>query len=93
VQSTPSESAVREAVGMIRVKYDERANAAYIYLLERAVKPSVAKSYPCDPIEVGGMINLDFDQDGRLIGVEVLAARSKLPLELLSGDAPNADPS
>jgi len=35
--------------------------------------------YPCDPVEVGGMINLDFDENGRLVGVEVLAASSKLP--------------
>jgi uncharacterized protein YuzE len=39
--------------------------------------------YPCDPVEVGGMINLDFDEQGRLIGIEVLAASSKLPKYLL----------
>jgi uncharacterized protein YuzE len=39
--------------------------------------------YPCDPVDVGGMINLDFDGDGRLVGVEVLAASSKLPQYLL----------
>jgi uncharacterized protein YuzE len=39
--------------------------------------------YPCDPVEVGGMINLDFDEHGRLIGVEVLAANKKLPQFLL----------
>ncbi|WP_185011044.1 DUF2283 domain-containing protein [Crossiella cryophila] len=37
----------------------------------------------CDPIEVDGMINLGFDGDGRLIGIEVLAATSKLPRRLL----------
>ncbi|MFF8315561.1 DUF2283 domain-containing protein [Streptomyces bobili] len=39
--------------------------------------------YPCDPIEVNGMINLDFDADGVLIGIEVLDARSKLPRHVL----------
>ncbi|WP_330288836.1 DUF2283 domain-containing protein [Streptomyces sp. NBC_00576] len=29
------------------------------------------------------MINLDFDKEGRLIGIEVLAASSKLPKHLL----------
>lgn len=39
--------------------------------------------YPCDPIAVDGMINLDFDR-GRLIGIEILdAARPKLPSYLL----------
>ena len=32
------------------------------------------------------MINLDFDRDGRLIGIEVLSASEQLPQELL-GDA------
>lgn len=39
--------------------------------------------YACDPVGVGGMINLDFDEQGRLIGIEVLAASSKLPAYLL----------
>jgi uncharacterized protein YuzE len=30
------------------------------------------------------MINLDFDDQGRLIGIEVLDASSKLPKQLLS---------
>jgi uncharacterized protein YuzE len=34
------------------------------------------------------MINLDFDAEGRLIGVEVLGASDKLPSSLLAlGDA------
>jgi uncharacterized protein YuzE len=40
---------------------------------------------PCDPLEVNGQINLDFDDSGRLIGVEVLDARRLLPGELLFG--------
>ncbi|MBO0915676.1 DUF2283 domain-containing protein [Streptomyces laculatispora] len=39
--------------------------------------------YPCDPVDVGGMTNLEFDEHGRLIGIEVLAAGSKLPEHLL----------
>jgi uncharacterized protein YuzE len=40
---------------------------------------------PLDPIEVGGMINLDLDEDGRLMGLEVLDARSVLSDQLLTG--------
>ncbi|MGN8171862.1 DUF2283 domain-containing protein [Hyphomicrobiales bacterium] len=36
-------------------------------------------TYCCDPNEVDGQINLDFDSDGRLIGIEVLQASEKLP--------------
>jgi uncharacterized protein YuzE len=39
--------------------------------------------YACDPVEVGGMINLDFDEAGFLVGIEVLAASKKLPRYLL----------
>ncbi len=43
----------------------------------------VAHMCPCDPVQVGGTINLDFDEYGRLLGVEVLAADVKLPQYLL----------
>lgn len=68
----------------MRVKFDRRANAAYIYFNEEGASNLVAKTYPCDPTEVDGMINLDFDADGRLIGVEVLDASHKLPSSLLA---------
>lgn len=62
----------------MRVTYDPAANAVMIYLI--AIPPGgVAKTYPCDPSEVDGMINLDFDAEGRLLGIEILDARQKLP--------------
>lgn len=67
----------------VRVTYDQKANAAYVYLADPQARPKVARMYACDPVEVGGMINLDFDADGRLVGIEVLAASSKLPQHLL----------
>lgn len=66
----------------LRVSYDEKADAAYIYLGEMG-PGEIAFMYPCDPIRVGGMINLDFDDGGRLVGVEVLGAASKLPHALI----------
>jgi len=67
---------------MIRVKHDRQADAAYIYLTE--IKPGeVVRTYPCDPQGVDGMINLDFDAAGCLVGVEVLGASRKLPASLL----------
>ncbi|MFJ5216961.1 DUF2283 domain-containing protein [Streptomyces sp. NPDC088354] len=66
----------------LRVTYDRQANAAYVYFSDPAVK--VARCYPCDPVAVDGMINLDFDDQGCLVGIEVLDASSKLPGHLLS---------
>lgn len=75
-----------EATIPLRVTYDSEANAAYIYLAE---EPPTGwrhgKTVPLDPNEVGGMINLDLDEDGRLMGLEVLGARSVLPDLLLTG--------
>ncbi|MEU8984618.1 DUF2283 domain-containing protein [Streptomyces sp. NPDC048309] len=34
-------------------------------------------------MDVEGMVNLDFDEQGRLIGIEVLAAGAQLPEYLL----------
>lgn len=68
----------------MRVEFDAEANAAYIYLVDEIGSGGVAKTYCCDPTEVGGMINLDFDDGGRLLGVEVLDARSYLDPRLLS---------
>ncbi|MFI0417420.1 DUF2283 domain-containing protein [Spongiactinospora sp. 9N601] len=67
----------------LRVTYDAKANAAYIYLNQDDTEARFGWMYPCDPVAVDGMINLDFDVSGRLIGVEVLGARSKLPAHLL----------
>ncbi|MEU4239651.1 DUF2283 domain-containing protein [Actinoplanes sp. NPDC026619] len=67
----------------IRVTYDAKANAAYLYLTDPQAARTVARMYPCDPIDVDGMINLDFDADGRLIGLEVLGASTKLPQYVL----------
>ena len=66
----------------MEVEYDENSDAAYIYL--KKIKPAgVAKTYLCDPREVDGMINLDFDKNGQLIGIEVIDASKKLPQEIL----------
>ena len=69
----------------MRLRYDRHADAAYIQLAEHIGLGGVDHTYLCDPQEVGGMINLDFDAEGRLVGVEVLDASLYLPVELLSG--------
>jgi uncharacterized protein YuzE len=65
------------------IHYDAEADAAYIQLASEIGAGGVAKTYMCDPHEVGGMINLDFDDMGRLIGIEVLDASKRLPLGAL----------
>lgn len=68
----------------MHVTYDSEADAAYIQLADEIGAGGVAHTHVCDPVEVDGMIHLDFDSDGRLLGIEVLGARSTLPPEVLS---------
>lgn len=62
----------------MKITYDVSIDAAYIYLVDY-IKPSeVAKTTPVD-----ASINLDFDAEGKLVGIEVLNASKKLPVEVL----------
>lgn len=67
----------------MRVTYDASVDAAYIQLVDNIGAGGVENTYPCDPREVGGMINLDLDSAGRLVGIEVLDASKLLPPEVL----------
>jgi uncharacterized protein YuzE len=67
----------------MKVQYDPTADAAYIYLDPAHEGIRVARTVPCDPTEAGAEINLDFDADGRLLGIEVLDASRHLASELL----------
>ncbi len=67
---------------MIRIEYDIKADAAYIYF-SKFPAAKVARTYPCDPSEVEGMISLDFDENNVLIGVEVIDASKKLSKEMI----------
>jgi uncharacterized protein YuzE len=69
----------------MRVSYDPEADAAYVYLVDEIGAGGVDRTVPIDPSEVGGMINLDFDAGGRLLGLEILDASRLLPLGLLQG--------
>lgn len=66
----------------MRITYDRSTDAAYIYLVP--IKSGEAtKTYACDPDEIEGMINLDFNAANQLIGVEIQGARNRLPAKLL----------
>jgi uncharacterized protein YuzE len=73
----------------LNVKYDETADAAYISLTSGSETTSFGFTYACDPKEVGGQIHLDFDSDGRLLGIEILQASRLLPKKLLA-DVPRS---
>lgn len=67
----------------MRITYDKSSDAAYIHLVD--IPPGgVANTYCVDDFDlVSDMVNLDFDKDNKLLGIEVLGASSQLPKELL----------
>ena len=67
----------------MRVTYDRAADAAYIYLREIDVGGSKHQC-PVECASANGMIVLDIDGDGRLIGIEVIGARDSWPPQLLA---------
>jgi uncharacterized protein YuzE len=71
----------------MRVTYDPAVDAAYIYLREIEAGGAVY-TYLAKPEIETDMINLDFDREGRLIGIEVLSASHHLPRELIAQAPP-----
>lgn len=62
----------------MRVTFDSRANAAYIYLKDTAAGESAHQELVAER-HTRGMVVLDFDRMGRLIGIEVMDATKTLP--------------
>jgi uncharacterized protein YuzE len=67
-----------------RVEYDTEADAAYIYFVEEIRAGVAARTVPVDGGEDPWMVNLDVDEEGRIVGLEVLDASKRLPPGLLA---------
>lgn len=70
----------------IRFKYDKEADAAYVWLGNSRETGRSARTEVVDLDIENGAINLDFDDGGRLIGIEILGAGKLLPAALLEED-------
>ena len=67
--------------------FEPRTNMAYVYLTDAGDAGTVDYTEPLIIDLPGGsrhLISLDFDADGRLIGIEVDGAANALPLSLLA---------
>lgn len=73
-----------ESSDTVRVTYDKQVDAAYIYFAESIGVNGVARTISLDPQDIRGMVNIDLDHEGRLVGVEVLGARTLLPPEIIA---------
>jgi uncharacterized protein YuzE len=71
-------------VPSLRLEYDRETDAAYVYLCEEIHAGGVARTISVDPQAIRGVVNLDLDDDDRVIGLEVLDASRMLRPELLA---------
>jgi uncharacterized protein YuzE len=70
----------------MRVTYDAAADAAYVYLTGTiADGESATQIHSIMTPGDRGEVALDFDADGRLLGIEVLHASAVLPAAVLAG--------
>jgi len=58
----------------MRIEYDRKANAAYVYIKDKIAAGEVKKT-----ISMNNEIILDFSEKMQLLGVEILNARKYLP--------------
>lgn len=63
----------------MRIEYDKKVDAAYIYLVDDIKEGEAEKT-----IELNNNIILDFDNQGKLIGVEVLNASKVLNQKVIA---------
>lgn len=69
---------------MKKITYDSSIDAAYVYFqLSENTNGIVSKTHCCDPEEVWGMINIDFDKDGKIFWIELIPASLYLSDETL----------
>jgi uncharacterized protein YuzE len=63
----------------LEITYDPKADAAYIYVLSRAGPRDIGETRLCDIALEGASIHVDFDEEGRVAGFEILGASRVLP--------------
>lgn len=59
----------------MRMTFDAEADAAYVYLVPEIAPGGVSQTRQCMIPLPGSDISLDFDADGKLLGIEILGAR------------------
>jgi uncharacterized protein YuzE len=75
---------VNDARVPLRISYEETVNAAYVYLVDEIAVGAALNTVCVDPIDIGGMVNIDLDANGKIIGIEVLDASGMLPAVLMA---------
>jgi uncharacterized protein YuzE len=67
----------------LHVTLDGEGDSAYVYLAERINAGEAVEQVVLDDDRVDGMVVLDLDANGRILGMEVVGASGLLPASLL----------
>jgi uncharacterized protein YuzE len=80
INAQNNDGAYKETKKTIRHTHDREIDAAYINLID-IPDGAATDTYICEnlPEQVKGEIYLDFDKDGRLLGIEIQGADKTLP--------------
>ena len=58
----------------MKIHYDQDVDAAYLHLSDEV---------PSGVVEISEGVNLDLTEDGKIVGIEILDASKKFPLQSL----------
>ncbi len=64
----------QEGVEIMKIHYDQNVDAAYLQLSEEI---------PEGVVEISEGVNLDLTEEGKIVGIEILNASKKFPLQSL----------
>ncbi|WP_171058265.1 DUF2283 domain-containing protein [Modestobacter altitudinis] len=74
----PQESGYRDEQVRLRLTWDREAGAGYLSFTDAAAGTAVSQRVVASPVPRAGDVVLDFDGEGRVLGVEFLG-RGVLP--------------
>ena len=60
----------------VNVKYDPKADAAYIYLADKKTKVAETK-------ELTDEIFVDYDKEGKPLGIEIIGVKDRVPAKTI----------
>jgi len=66
----------------MKITLDKEADAAYIYFKE------ISAGEVTNTISLNESVNIDFDKEGKTIGIEIIDASKNLPLNTLKSAIP-----
>jgi len=63
----------------VKVTFDKSVNAVYIYTVATIPPGRVGKTVSVDLENTSGQLNIDMDDTGKILGIEILGASNLLP--------------